>query len=296
MTAVDANIFNIERSSFVDGPGIRTVVFFKGCNLKCEWCHNPESWSAKPVILYFGEKCTKCGLCKAVCSQSAVKENFYVDYTKCSACAKCVSVCPNNARKLYGKHISVEKLFEIIAADKPFFDTSGGGVTFSGGECMLQIDVLEMLIDLCNKAGISVAVDTAGNIPLSYYKRVIDKVDYFLFDIKCMDSALHKKMTGASNEQILSGYRFIHFRKPDSLIVRIPIIPGVNDTKEEQDAIFSFLSVFPPAQIDILPYHRLGEVKQKSLSVGTSFSVPDEDVIRKIQARFNRIAVSSSSN
>lgn len=288
-----ANIFNIERSSFVDGPGIRTVVFFKGCNLRCKWCHNPESWNTSVSILYFENKCTKCGLCKAACSQSAIYDDFKIDYSKCVSCGKCVSVCPNNARKSYGKLISIEDLFEIIKIDKSFYDTSCGGVTFSGGECMLQIDALEKIIDYCHNASISVAVDTAGNVPQSSFERIIDNVDWFLFDIKCMNPILHEEMTGVTNDQILSNYKYIYNHKPESLIVRIPLIPNVNDTEEEQNAIYDFLSNLPPSRIDILPYHRLGEIKQKALSVENVFSVPDEQWIQNMQKRFNCIVLNS---
>lgn len=295
MIAADANIFNIERSSFVDGPGVRTVIFFKGCNLRCKWCHNPESWTVSPNILYFEKKCTKCGLCKLACSQSAIKDDFYVDYSKCIACGKCVNTCPNDARKSFGKKIPIQELFEIIETDKPFFDTSGGGVTFSGGECLLQIDVLEHLIDICNSHNISVAIDTAGNVPQSSFEKILDKIDWFLFDIKCINSDLHKKMTGVSNEQILSNYKYIHTHKPNSLIVRIPIIPGINDNEMELNSIHDFLSERPPKRVDILPYHRMGEPKQKALSVGNTFSIPNEEFIASLQKRFNSFALNQPS-
>ena len=289
MTGADVNLFNIERSSFVDGPGIRTVVFFKGCGLRCRWCHNPESWSAEKCVLWFENRCLKCGLCASACPRGAIRADFSIDREKCAACGKCVGICPNGARREYGRHMSPRELLGIIKTDKPFYDTSGGGVTFSGGECMLQIDALDELTGLCAENGISVAVDTAGDVPRESFERIIDRVDWFLYDIKCMDPSLHREMTGADNGRILSNYRYIHGRKPGSLIVRIPLIPGVNDSAEELHAMKELLSAFPPVRIDVLPYHRMGEAKQQALGRGSVFSVPEDERLKKIQAEFEAL-------
>ena len=158
-----AIIFDIERNSFVDGPGIRTTVFFKGCNLRCAWCHNPESQNHKPQMMFYRNKCTGCGRCKEVCP-------YHLE--QCDLCGKCVLYCPNDAREICGKKYSVEEVMKEILKDQSFYKNSGGGATFSGGECMLQIDFLEELLVECKKYGIHTAVDTAGNVSWKYFERV----------------------------------------------------------------------------------------------------------------------------
>ena len=163
------NIFDISRASLVDGPGIRTTVFFKGCNLRCAWCHNPESQSARAQMLVYQNKCTGCGKCKEKCPH---------DLESCNLCGKCALYCPHDAREICGKEYTVDEVLKEILKDKTFYDNSGGGVTFSGGECMLQIDFLEELLKACKQNGIHTAVDTAGHVPFDYFERIFEiKVD-----------------------------------------------------------------------------------------------------------------------
>ena len=195
-----ATIFDIERNSYVDGPGIRTTVFFKGCNLHCSWCHNPESQSPKPQMLVYKNKCTGCGKCKEKCP-NALK--------KCELCGRCTLYCPHDARDICGKEYTVDEVMREILKDKLFYENSGGGVTFSGGECMLQIDFLEEILKACKENGIHTAVDTAGHVPYERFEQILPYTDLFLYDVKCFDSDKHKQYTGVENQLILKNLKFM---------------------------------------------------------------------------------------
>ena len=181
-----ATIFDIERGSFVDGPGIRTTVFFKGCNLRCAWCHNPESQAKAPQMAFFKNRCIGCGKCAEKCPHSL---------GSCELCGKCVIYCPQSAREIYGKEYALDEVLGEILKDTDFYASSGGGVTFSGGECMLQIDFLEELLKKCKESKIHTAVDTAGLVPYEYFKRIIPYTDLFLYDVKCFERETHQKYT-----------------------------------------------------------------------------------------------------
>lgn len=270
-------IFDIEHGSFVDGPGIRTTVFFKGCNLNCAWCHNPESRSAKPQMMFYKDKCIGCGKCKEICRNGL---------EKCELCGKCVLYCPKNARKISGKEYSVDELFAEIIADKDFYGADGG-VTFSGGECMLQIDFISELLEKCRKEGINTAVDTAGNVPWESFERVLPFTDIFLYDVKLFENGAHEKWTGAGNKLILENLSKLLESK--RVWVRIPIIPGVNDTKEEMTKISEFLSLYGmPERVELLPYHRMGESKYEALGQKcVPFAVPDAEKMDSLKKIFN---------
>ena len=171
MSNTTTNIFDIQRDSFVDGPGIRTTVFFKGCNLHCAWCHNPESQSAKPQMMFYKNKCTGCGKCREKCPHNL---------ESCDLCGKCTVYCPHDAREICGKEYTVDEVLREIRKDKTFYKTSGGGVTFSGGECMLQIEFLTKILKACKENGIHTAVDTAGHVPFEFFERIIPYTDLFL--------------------------------------------------------------------------------------------------------------------
>ena len=272
-----ATIFDIQRNSYVDGPGIRTTVFFKGCNLKCAWCHNPESQNPKREMLFYKDKCIGCGKCKEKCPNSI---------EKCDFCEKCTIFCPRDAREICGKEYSAEELLKIILKDKAFYDASGGGVTFSGGECMLQIDFLEEILRLCKENGIHTAVDTAGHVPFESFARILPYTDLFLYDVKCLDCETHKKFVGVSNERILENLQSLLGRGA-RVLIRIPVIPSVNDSEAEMEAIASFLrSAGNPQGVELLPYHRMGEHKYEALGKeATLFAVPSEEkmaTLRKI--------------
>ena len=270
MSNTTANIFDIQRNSFVDGPGIRTTVFFKGCNLKCAWCHNPEGQSTKKEWMVYPDKCVGCGRCVGIGLESA-------DF-----------ICLHDAKIICGKEYTVNEVMREILKDTAFYDNSGGGVTFSGGECMLQIDFLEDLLKACKQNGIHTAIDTAGHVPYESFERVLPYTDLFLFDVKCYDSDKHKKYTGASNELIFSNLRKL-LKTNKTVWVRIPIIPTVNDTEEEMLAIKSFLySCRAPKKIELLPYHSMGEHKYAALGKATqAFSIPSEEKMTELKKIFS---------
>jgi pyruvate formate lyase activating enzyme len=247
MNEPTAIIFDIQRNSYVDGPGIRTTVFFKGCNLRCTWCHNPESQSPLPEMMQNAGMGTECG-----------------------------------------KRQAVGEVMKEICKDKAFYDASGGGVTFSGGECMLQIDFLEEILKRCKQAGIHTAVDTAGHVPFACFERILPYTDLFLYDIKCCDRDKHLTYTGVSNELILSNFkRLLKTNKP--IWVRIPIIPTVNDTKEEMRKIKELLSGDSIEKIELLPYHAMGEHKYAELGKeATSFPIPTEETMTLLKKIFEK--------
>lgn len=258
-------IFDIQRGSFVDGPGIRTIIFFQGCNLRCEWCHNPESWEAKTRLMVFGNRCTHCGACAQVCPAHAISPEGVTDRSICVLCGACVEACPNNARSLCGRQAETSELVQIALKDRDYYQKSGGGVTVSGGECMLQIDALEALLAMLHENGVDTAVDTAGNVPWTFFERILPLTDHFLYDLKALTPERHLALTGVGNDLILSNYRRLLQTCAQKVIVRVPVIPGANDTGDEMEKICAFLNQYPPAKTEFMPYHRLGEGKNAAL-------------------------------
>ena len=267
-----ATIFDIQRASFVDGPGIRTTVFFKGCNLRCAWCHNPESQSVKREMLFYKNRCTGCGKCKEKCPNSL---------EKCDFCGKCALFCPHDAREICGKEYTIDDVVHEVIKDKAIYENSGGGVTFSGGECMLQIDFLEEVLKKCKEQGIHTAVDTAGQVSFDKFERILPYIDMFLYDIKIADSEKHKKYVGAPNELIISNLeRLISLGK--RVWVRVPVISGINDTEEEILAIKKIAN--GAEKIELLPYHAMGEHKYEALGRAvTKFSAPNDEKMRELR-------------
>ena len=270
-----ALIFDVQRGSFVDGPGIRTTVFFKGCNLKCKWCHNPESQSPKKQILFYKQKCNGCGTCKKVCPTAL---------ESCDFCGNCELFCPSSAREICGKTYTVAENYDEIAKDKEYYRTSCGGVTFSGGECMLQIDFLCEILKMCKENGIHTAVDTAGHIPWESFEKILPFTDLFLYDIKAMNDEIHKEYTGVTNTCILENLKKLLKSNVD-VWVRIPIIPDVNDKEEEMKNVKAFFDINGyPEKIELLPYHMMGEHKYTALGRTTQkFEVPDKEKIEKLK-------------
>ncbi len=247
-------IFDIKRTSTVDGPGVRTVIFFKGCNMDCFWCHNPEGKSPDPQLALFREKCIACGVCLSVCPAGIAP---------CRVCGTCAESCPTQARKLYGKRYSTDALMEIIKADLSYYQATGGGVTFSGGECMLYPEFLAELAEKCKKAGIQVAVDTAGNVPYASFQAVLPYVDLFLYDIKCLSPELHQKGTGVDNRLILDNLSRLQ-AEHRAIRIRTPVVPGFNAGNEvEKIRAYCAERSLP---IELLEYHAFGEAKAKALS------------------------------
>lgn len=262
-------IFDVQRNSFVDGPGVRTAVFFKGCNLRCAWCHNPESQSQNAELLFDRSKCTSCGRCAEAFGSDPAFE------------------CPSHAKKRCGKRVTVDEVLAECVKDQRFFDTSGGGVTFSGGECMLQIDFLEALLKRCKQKGLNTAIDTAGNLPYDRFERILGYTDLFLYDVKCADPDLHKRYTGADNRLILENLRRL-LASGAHVWVRIPIIPTVNDTVEEMQRIRSIFTAGPtPEKIELLPYHSMGEGKYGALGrTAHRFDSPSRETMERLRQVF----------
>ena len=270
-------IFDIQHFSFVDGPGIRTTVFFKGCNLKCAWCHNPESQDFKPQMMIYWDKCKGCGKCKEICSTPY----------NCILCGKCALYCPVNARKVCGKEYTVDEVFAEIIKDKPFFDNSGGGVTFSGGECMLQIDFLLEILKKCKENGIHTAVDTAGHIPFENIEKILKYTDLFLYDIKLFDSVKHKEFVGVENTVILENLKKL-LSLGAKIWIRIPVIADVNDSIEELQKIAEFLHLWgKPDKVELLPYHAMGENKYGAIGKEVQiFKVPSAEKMKQLKEIF----------
>ena len=271
-------LFDVGRNSYVDGPGIRTTVFFKGCNLHCAWCHNPESQSPEPQMLFYRSRCTGCGRCREKCPQ---------ELKDCDLCGKCALYCPHDAREICGRRYTVEEVLREVEKDRAFYEASGGGVTFSGGECMLQIDFLEELLRECKKNGIHTAVDTAGQVPFERFERILPHTDLILYDVKCYDSEKHRKYTGVGNELILENLARLLF-SGQRVWVRIPVIPSVNDSESEMSAIRRFFEVHGyPERIELLPYHAMGEHKYEALGMTPGrFNVPSEETVRALRDLF----------
>ena len=270
-------IFDIERNSFADGPGIRTTVFFKGCNLQCAWCHNPESQDFQAQMMFYKDKCKGCGKCAEICP---TPEN-------CTLCGKCTFYCPVDARRVCGKKYTADEVFAEVIKDKAYYENSGGGVTFSGGECMLQIEFLQEILKKCKENGIHTAVDTAGHIPFENFEKILPYTDLFLYDVKILDSEKHKKYVGVGNERILENLKKL-FEVGAKIWVRIPVIAHVNDSVEEMQAIKTVLSKWgKPEKVELLPYHAMGENKYPAVGkTAQHFAPPDNDTLKALRAIF----------
>ena len=253
----------------VDGPGIRTVVFFKGCNLHCPWCHNPESWTMNPQLLLIQNRCTNCGKCQSSCPQNAIRydqDHKCVTFRDaCIGCGSCVAACPSGARTICGKEYSAAQLFYVIKEDKLFYQASGGGVTFSGGECLLQIDFLVEICELCYENQFDIAIDTSMNAKWDDITRLFPFKPLFICDIKSMDDDAHKRIVGASNQRILGNIRSLD-ASGQRMWIRTPLIGGFNNTQKDIAEIRDFiLSLSHVEKVELLPYHSLGIGKWRDL-------------------------------
>ena len=252
-------VFNIMRFALHDGPGIRTTVFLKGCPLSCWWCHNPESQDFTPSPMYFANRCRLCYDCVAACSNGAIRlvDGKPATSTDCTRCGDCVEACVAGARQLAGQRITVAEVFEECERDVVLFDESGGGVTVSGGEPLSQPDFTEALLAGCRERRIHTALDTCGFADRAVALRVSRYADVVLYDLKLLDSAAHRKYTGVPNETILANLAALT-EAGRNLIVRVPLIPGVNDHAENLKALADFVWRLGLRRIDLLPYHKIG--------------------------------------
>lgn len=263
-------ITSIQKYSIHDGEGIRTTVFFKGCLLKCVWCHNPETQSFKKDVLYDRERCAGCGSCEKACPQEAVKlegGKVKTDLDSCDRCGTCIDYCHMNLREIAGKEYTINELLKELKKDEMFYEESGGGVTLSGGEVMVaDMDYVEELAKKLKRMGITVTIDTCGQAPFENYERILPYVDTFLYDIKTMDNDVHKEYMGMGNEQILKNLEGIS-AKGARIYIRIPVIKEVNGTDKDMNAIITYLKEkhIQVAKVNLLPYHNTGSGKYEKL-------------------------------
>jgi pyruvate formate lyase activating enzyme len=261
-------VFDIRRFSIHDGPGIRTAVFLKGCPLRCAWCHNPEGLSAAPELVWRGERCTRCGTCMARCPEDALAwegDAPVLDGTRCTLCGECADACYAEAREVLGREMTVEQVLAAAQRDRPFYEESGGGVTFTGGEPLAQADFLMELLRGCKAIGLHTVLDTCGYAPRDAVDLVRPHVDLFLYDLKLMDDERHRRATGVSNALVLDNARALA-RAGARLHVRFPLVPGVNDDDDNVRATGAFVAGLDGMpQVTVLPYHRLGADKYRRL-------------------------------
>jgi pyruvate formate lyase activating enzyme len=256
-------IFNIQRFSIQDGPGIRTTVFLKGCPLRCVWCSNPESQNSFFEIAHRDTVCRRCGRCIDVCEVGAISitnQGTKINRKICTNCGKCIEACIFGARRFYGEKKTIAEVYREVVRDKPFYQNSGGGVTASGGEPLLQADFVAELFKLCQENGIHTCLDTCGYADTDAWKKVLPYTNLVLYDIKLMDPRAHRKWTGKTNEKILRGINLVAVSKVP-VIVRIPVIPGANDSEENMQAIARLCRDLGINEVNLLPYHRFGESK-----------------------------------
>ena len=268
----DGVIFDIQRYSIHDGPGIRTVVFFKGCPLRCAWCGNPEGQRTAPAIEFFAARCQRCGQCLEVCPRAAVNGDLdcapvaKLDRTACDLCSRCVEACAHAALKVSGRTVTAADVMAEVKKDAGFYRKSGGGVTLSGGEPLAQPAFAEEILRGCGDANIHSAVETCGYAPEGVFRRVVDAADLVLFDLKHMDTDAHAQQTGVSNGPVLANLaRLVRWGKP--VIARIPLVPGRNDGPENLSAVASRLAQLGVRDVHLMPFHQLGKDKYHRLGM-----------------------------
>jgi pyruvate formate lyase activating enzyme len=262
-------IFDLKKFAIHDGPGIRSTVFFKGCPLSCLWCHNPEGISSAQEVMVFAQRClASCRACLELCPKKALnkgKESIVLNGDLCNACGLCTTACPCEALQMAGRVVSVKEIMAELAKDAIFYQDSGGGITFSGGEPLLQIDFLYELLLACKERGWHTAVDTCGHTPFKSFMKILPLVDLFLYDLKIIDPAKHCRLTGVTNDLILENLSKL---SPicRSLSIRIPLIPGSNDSEADIKELAEFCATLPHVHpVHLLPYHRGGSGKRKRL-------------------------------
>ncbi|WP_147820262.1 choline TMA-lyase-activating enzyme [Salidesulfovibrio onnuriiensis] len=268
-----AHIFNIQKYNMYDGPGVRTLVFFKGCPLRCEWCSNPEGQLRRFQVLFKQNQCVNCGACVEVCPVDVHRMNpagqhIVAQDVECVGCRKCEKACPESALAVVGEVQSISEILEVIEEDRPFYETSGGGVTLGGGEVLAQPDAAASLLQACRQRGINTAIETCGYARPETIEKVADYVDLFLYDVKHMNSDRHHEITGVRNEMILENLKWL-LENRYNVKIRMPLLKGVNDGETEILQLVEFLKPYQDLKnfkgVDLLPYHKMGVNKYAQL-------------------------------
>jgi pyruvate formate lyase activating enzyme len=269
-TQKKGSIASIKRYMIHDGPGIRSVVFMKGCPLRCLWCSSPQTWRVEPSVIFVKSRCIECGRCVTACPVHAI-DDFdglkTIDRATCNRCGQCTDICPTEALTYDGTEMTVSDVMEIIERDRDFYDTSGGGVTFSGGEPCFQWEFLLELLKVCNDAAIHTALETTGEVEWESFAKLLPFVDLLLYDVKHMDSTRHEELTGKGNQRIQENLKRIAGMKNPPVEIHFPLIPGKNDSKQNIDELLATMEALGLKRIDIFPFHLLGSHEYEELGL-----------------------------
>ena len=284
-------IAKIERYAIYDGPGIRTLIFMKGCPMRCIWCSSPQTQNSYPEVVYCSERCIGCYDCINLCPENAISISssgkVNIDRVLCTNCGDCTQICPTEALKLVGEFMSIEQVMIEILKDKAFYERSGGGVTISGGEPLMQAEFVNDLLCECHRYSIHTAIETAGFAEWKAFETIRNCIDLLFFDIKIVDTKKHKELTGVSNKKILENIRRVDEEWNLPVILRFPLVPGINDSENDLNKLSEFVSSLKRIDtLEILPYHRLGEYEYATLGREYKLKdveIPDDSYLKKIR-------------